>query len=80
MCVYVGTLLPFSSTQRLMRSPHTCRVMQMALVHDIAECIVGDITPDQQLGKKEKYHMERVSVFCWMRNNKVALTPMSHTW
>lgn len=52
----------------------------MALVHDIAECIVGDITPDQQLGKKEKYHMERVSVFCWVRNNKVAVTPMSHTW
>lgn len=33
----------------------------MALVHDLAESIVGDITPHQGITKPEKYRMELVS-------------------
>lgn len=34
----------------------------MALVHDLAESIVGDITPHQGIAKTEKYRMELVSL------------------
>lgn len=31
----------------------------MALVHDMAECIVGDITPSDNVSKEEKYRREQ---------------------
>jgi 5'-deoxynucleotidase YfbR-like HD superfamily hydrolase len=34
----------------------------MALVHDLAESIVGDITPHQGVPKTEKHRMELVSL------------------
>lgn len=34
------------------------RCMRMALVHDLAESIVGDIAPHQGIAKTEKYRME----------------------
>ena len=33
----------------------------MALVHDLAESIVGDLTPSSGVGKEEKYAREKVS-------------------
>lgn len=33
----------------------------MALVHDLAESLVGDISPDDGVEKAEKYRMELVS-------------------
>lgn len=33
----------------------------MALVHDLAESVVGDITPHQGVTKEEKYRRELVS-------------------
>lgn len=33
----------------------------MALVHDLAECIVGDITPSDGIDKEKKHQMELVS-------------------
>jgi putative hydrolase of HD superfamily len=36
--------------------------MKLALVHDMAECIVGDITPYCGVSKDEKHAKERVSV------------------
>ena len=33
----------------------------MALVHDLAEAIVGDLTPSCGVGKEEKYEQEKVS-------------------
>ena len=32
----------------------------MALVHDMAECIVGDITPGDNVPKDEKHKREKV--------------------
>ena len=32
----------------------------MALVHDLAESIVGDITPDDDITREEKYRRELV--------------------
>lgn len=32
----------------------------MAVVHDMAECIVGDITPSDGVSKEEKYKREQV--------------------
>ena len=33
----------------------------MALVHDLAESIVGDLTPSSGVSKEEKYAREKVS-------------------
>ena len=35
------------------------KVMKMCLVHDLAECRVGDITPDDNVPAHEKHRMER---------------------
>lgn len=32
----------------------------MALVHDLGEAIVGDITPNDPISKEEKQRMEKV--------------------
>lgn len=37
---------------------HSC--LKMALVHDLAECIVGDITPHCGVSKEEKHQKEKV--------------------
>lgn len=34
------------------------RIMQMALVHDLAECIVGDITPHCGVSAEDKHQRE----------------------
>ena len=40
-----------------------CRCIRMALVHDLAESLVGDITPNDGVSKEEKYRREAVRVF-----------------
>lgn len=35
--------------------------LKLAVVHDLAECIVGDITPSNPMGKEEKHRREKVS-------------------
>ena len=37
----------------------------MALVHDMAECIVGDLTPHDNVSKEEKHSREKVSTGSW---------------
>lgn len=37
------------------------RCLKLAVVHDLAECIVGDITPHDPMGKEEKHRKEKVS-------------------
>ena len=39
------------------------RCVKMALVHDLAESLVGDISPDCGVSKDEKHRRERVSFF-----------------
>lgn len=34
--------------------------MKLALVHDLAECIVGDIAPADNISKAEKHQREKV--------------------
>jgi putative hydrolases of HD superfamily len=34
------------------------KVIQMALIHDVAECIVGDITPEDNVSKDDKHQLE----------------------
>lgn len=34
--------------------------LQVALVHDLAEAVVGDITPDQGVSEDDKHARERV--------------------
>uniref|UniRef100_A0ABI7XGV5 HD domain containing 2 n=1 Tax=Felis catus TaxID=9685 RepID=A0ABI7XGV5_FELCA len=40
------------------------RCIRLALVHDMAECIVGDIAPADNIPKEEKHRREEVSVDC----------------
>jgi putative hydrolase of HD superfamily len=44
------------------------KCIQMALVHDLAECIVGDIAPDDNVSKADKEQMEHDAM------EKIALT------
>lgn len=36
--------------------------MKLALVHDLAECIVGDIAPSDNVSKAEKHRREKVQI------------------
>lgn len=38
-----------------------CRCIKLALVHDMAECIVGDIAPSDNISKAEKRRREEAS-------------------
>ncbi len=35
--------------------------MEMCLLHDLAECIVGDLTPSDNVNKERKQYLENVS-------------------
>lgn len=37
--------------------------MQIALVHDLAESLVGDITPYDGITKEQKHKLEHVCIF-----------------
>lgn len=37
--------------------------MKLALVHDLAECIVGDIAPADNISKAEKHRREKVQIY-----------------
>jgi len=37
-----------------------CRCVKLTLVHDMAECIVGDIVPSDGVSKEEKHRKEKV--------------------
>ncbi|XP_059837484.1 HD domain-containing protein 2 [Hypanus sabinus] len=40
------------------------RCIKLALVHDMAECIVGDIAPADNISKEEKYRREEEAMKC----------------
>ncbi len=58
----VALLVPL--IQSLVNRPELdwSRIQQMALLHDIGEAIVGDITPRDGIGREEKYRQEREAV------------------
>ncbi|RUO97138.1 hypothetical protein BC936DRAFT_140916 [Jimgerdemannia flammicorona] len=39
------------------------KCVKMAIVHDLAESVVGDITPHQNVSKEEKYKLEGVCLY-----------------
>lgn len=46
----------------------------MALVHDMAECIAGDITPHCGVTDEEKFKLEKaVSMICTVLDLKIVL-------
>lgn len=48
------------------------RCIKLALVHDMAECIVGDIAPSDNISKAEKHRREEASDFIIKEaNNKL---------
>jgi hypothetical protein len=49
------------------------RLMKICLVHDLAESIVGDITPHCGVSKEEKRVLEEVS-FCFTHASTVTMT------
>ena len=76
--MYFMALMALTSTpENLDRS----RCIEIALVHDLAECIVGDITPEKFSGvsKEEKHKMEQeameklVSVSLFRINQKMRI-------
>lgn len=50
------------------------RCIKLALVHDMAECIVGDIAPADNISKAEKHRREEAS------NNHVGARPPVIAW
>ena len=45
---------------RCFNSAFVTRCLKLAVVHDLAECIVGDITPSDPMGREEKHRREKV--------------------
>lgn len=56
-------ILRYLSSYPNLSIPLCSRCIRMALVHDLAESIVGDITPDDGVSKEEKYRRELVRRF-----------------
>ncbi len=55
--------LYYKSTGKLLNVTHSAfRVMKMAIVHDLAECIVGDITPFCGVSVEEKHAREEAAI------------------
>ena len=56
----------------------SCRCIKLALVHDMAESIVGDLTPHDGISKEEKHNRETVSHPSWYSG--VQQWWGGHTW
>ncbi len=41
---------------------NTAQVIRMALIHDLGEIYAGDFTPEDNIGRDEKYQLEKQSV------------------
>lgn len=57
-CVYMSTALAF---EQLYFMACLYRCVKMALVHDLAECLIGDLLPNE-VSKEEKYRREKVKL------------------
>jgi 5'-deoxynucleotidase YfbR-like HD superfamily hydrolase len=44
------------------------KLLKMAILHDIAECVVGDITPHDDISTQEKFEKERVGILELFQN------------
>ncbi|KAG8011214.1 HD domain-containing protein 2 [Nibea albiflora] len=53
------------------------RCIKLALVHDMAECIVGDIAPSDNISKAEKHRREEASDQCGVHNTSEAMRHLS---
>lgn len=60
--IKIGKLYTYLVGRADMDSYRYCRCMKMAIVHDLAESFVGDITPHDGVSDKDKHKMEKVCV------------------
>ena len=60
----------------------TARCMKIAIVHDLAECIVGDITPLCGVSQEEKHQREKDAMekLCGLVNNPKVATEIMDLW
>ncbi|KAI9088716.1 HD domain-containing protein [Phlyctochytrium arcticum] len=58
------------------------KCIKMAIVHDLAECIAGDITPDSGVTKEAKHEMERKGMedLVQMLNGSVEAKEIKSLW
>lgn len=58
------------------------RCVKMAVVHDIAEAIVGDITPSDGIPKEEKSRRERAAIdeMCSLLGGGIAAEEVKELW
>ena len=58
------------------------KCIKMSLVHDLAEAIVGDITPHDNVTREEKHNAERTAFrsICDLLNNSEASQEMYKLW
>eukprot|EP00042_Codosiga_hollandica_P036879 m.286100 g.286100 ORF g.286100 m.286100 type:complete len:201 (+) comp54981_c0_seq5:1053-1655(+) len=75
--MYRMALIAFACGSR--SGVNTDKCIKMALVHDLAECVVGDITPDCGVTKEEKQQRELAAMrgLCEMLEPTVAQEFMS---
>ena len=72
---------PYSAEMNVIKVncvPLLCRCVKMALVHDMAECIVGDLTPHDNVSKEEKHSREKVSTGSWHHTEQCSA--ISYVW
>ncbi|KAI8969317.1 HD domain-containing protein [Mycotypha africana] len=58
------------------------RCIKMAIVHDLAEAVVGDITPHAGVSKEEKYNLEKAAMesFKETLGNTPEVTEIADLW
>ena len=54
--MYRMSIMSFLAPAHLNRS----KLIEMCLIHDLPECIVGDLTPSDNVSKEEKHKLEDV--------------------
>lgn len=57
LCLLVYAVTSFEGTD-----VDAYRCLRMALLHDVAECIIGDITPHDGISQTEKYRREAAAI------------------
>jgi putative hydrolase of HD superfamily len=63
-------------------SEHSAKRIKMALVHDLAELIVGDLTPEDNVPKAEKQRLEREAMvkICRAEGSGAAFEEILELW
>lgn len=82
--LYIGIPLPESVADHMYRmsmlafairdsTVNKDKLMKICMVHDLAESIVGDITPHDGVSKEEKRRLEEVWIAQYLSARRVAI-------